>query len=262
MSLFRSVALLASMAAAQNITTSIWLPGAANANQSFIGSVVTQEGDRTTISVAFDVEGIQTEYYGNGPGYVTVEGTTYVAYHLTASDAGSDFTITVDVACSRKDGNGASTCAMTTRDATLEVSILDSYCGSQQGSTTNVFTRTDSPGPDNSDAPTRTWTITETVANVCTGSIDPSVFPQTTTTMSGDEQNLSNDYKLVITGGTEKLGASPTATPTRSGTQSTIALVSSGIGSAGVTQATGAAAPMLTMGPIVAGLGAAAAFFV
>lgn len=260
MSLFRSVALLASVVAAQNITTSIWLPGAANADQSFVGSVVTQEGDRTTISVAFDGEGIQTEYYGVGPGYVTVEGKTYVGYRLTASDAGSDFTITVDIACSRKDEDAASTCTMTTRDTVLEASILNSYCISQRGSTMNVYTRTDSPASGNSDAPTRTWTITETVANDCTGYIDPSIFPQTTTTMGGDDQSLSNNYKLVITGGTEKLEASAAATPTGSSAQSTIALVGSDTGGSGVTRTTGAAAPVLTIAPIMAGLGVVGAF--
>ena len=108
-----------------------------------------------------------------------------------------------------------------------------------------------------------TFTATETVENACTGVVDPSKFPQTTSTFVGDEQYFINNYKLVITAGTEKLNASAAATPTSSGAQSTVALVSSGTaGSSGVAEATGAAAPMLSMAPVLAGLGAAVAFLV
>jgi hypothetical protein len=48
MSLLLTSTLLASVAAAQ-LTTSIWMPGAANGDQSFVGSVIAVQGDRTTM---------------------------------------------------------------------------------------------------------------------------------------------------------------------------------------------------------------------
>ena len=194
------------------------MPGAANANQSFVGSVVSLQDDRTTLSLAFDGEAIATEYYGNGPDLVTVGGTTYVAYGATATDEGSDFAVTVNFACTRENGNAVPTCTVTTQDSATENS---------------------------------------------------SEFPQSTMTMSGDAQYILNNYKLIITAGTEKLSASAAATPTESGAtptgsdaQSTIASVISGTGGPGVAQATGAAAPMRSMAPVLMGVGAAAAFFV
>ncbi|KAF2624894.1 hypothetical protein BU25DRAFT_128226 [Macroventuria anomochaeta] len=232
MSRLLTTTLLASVATAQ-LTTSIWLPGAANANQSFVASVVSLQDDRTTLSLAFDGDAIETEYYGNGPDLVTVGGTTYVAYEATATDAGSDFAVTVNLACTRENGNAVPTCTATTRDREAENSILASHCSSVTGS--------------------------------CTSQIGPSDFPQSTVTMSGDEQFFLNNYKLVITAGTEKLSASAAATPTGSDAQSTAASGTSSAGSSGSSgapQATGAASPMRSIAPVLAGMGAAAAFFV
>ncbi|KAH6644629.1 hypothetical protein C7974DRAFT_24748 [Boeremia exigua] len=220
MSLLFSATLLATVASAQ-LTTSIWLPGAANANQSFVGSVVAQQDDRTTLSLAFNGGAIESEYYGQGPDIVTVGGTTYVAYEASATDEESDFTVTVALACTRENGDAVPTCTATTRGDGPENSILAS----------------------DSDS------------------------PQTTMTMSGDEQYYLNNFKLVITAGTEKLSASAAATPTGStaqstGTQSTVGSIVSSGASSQVVQATGAAVPMRSMAPVLAGMGAAAAFFV
>lgn len=216
--------LLASVATAQ-LTTSIWMPGAANANQSFIGSVVSLQNDRTTLSLAFDGDAIETEYYGQGPDLVTVGGTTYVAYEATATDEESSVTVTVNLACSREDGSAVPTCTAATK--------ID-------GAAANSISGLDSA--------------------------------ESTTTMSGDEQYFLNNFKLVITAGTEKLSASAAATPTASGPTPTgssaqssaasAASAASSAGSSGVAQATGAAAPIRSLAPVLAGMGAAAAFFV
>jgi hypothetical protein len=257
MSLLLSTTLFASLATAQ-LTTSIWLPGAANANQSFVGSVVTQEGDRTTLAVAV-ADSVETEYLGTVPGQVTVAGTTYVGYKETSS--GSDAQITLDFACSRKDGTAVPTCVINT----LSWPPADSDCASQSGGFTTTYTVTDTPF-GNGDGEPVTRTVTETEANACTGIVGASDFPQSTVIMSGDMQYFMNNYQLVITAGTEKLGASAAATPSGSSAQST-----SGSGastgnhtatSSKPLQATGAAGPMITVAPILAGLGAAAAFFV
>lgn len=230
MSLLLTSALLASVATAQ-LTTSIWMPGAANANQSFVGSVVSLQNDRTTISMAFDGDAIETEYYGQGPDLVTVGGTTYVAYEATATDEESSVTVTVNLACSRADGSAVPTCTAATK---IDGAAADTISGLESAAST--------------------------------------------TTMSGDEQYFLNNFKLVITAGTEKLSASAAATPTASGPTPTgssaqssgtsaasgasAASAASSAASSGVAQATGAAAPMRSLAPVLAGMGAAAAFFV
>ncbi|KAF1927096.1 uncharacterized protein M421DRAFT_6299 [Didymella exigua CBS 183.55] len=224
MSLLLKSTLLASVAAAQ-LTTSIWMPGAANANQSFVGSVVSLQKDRTTISMAFDGEAIETEYYGSGPDLVTVGGTTYVAYEATAIDEEGSVTVTVSLACSRADGSAVPTCTAATKIDGAAAEIVSGL---------------------------------ESAAS--------------TTTMSGDEQYFLNNFKLVITAGTEKLSASAAAThtaseptPTGSSTRSSSASAASAASSAassGVAQATGAAVSMRSLAPVLAGMGAAAAFFV
>lgn len=236
------------------------MPGAANANQSFLGSVEWKEGDRTTISLACDGDCMLTEYYGTGPARVTVGGTTYVGYQASATDTGSGNAVTVDLACSRENGSAAPTCTMTTRDAVSESNLHNSYCESQRGTSTTTYTVTDTPWSNNGDGSPVPRIVTETIANMCTGDFDPNVFPQTTMTMSGDEQYFINNYKLVITAGTEKLSASAASTPTGSGARSTSGPSSSR--SSGIAQATGVAAPMRTTAPALVGLAAAAAFFV
>lgn len=237
MSRFLSTALLATAATAQ-LTTSIWMPGAANGRQKFVGSVIDVQNDRTTLKVAFEEGSIETEYYGMGPETVTVGGTTFIAYTVdgidsmestTDSDA-YDFTATVAYQCSRSNAEAVPTCT------------IDTY---GQGSDTTIL-------PGNTEV------------------------PASTTTFSGDEQFLMNNFQLVITAGTEKLDASAAATPTASDAQSTAAqstavqasgAKSSGASatnsaaSSGTAQSTGAAAPMRSAAPILAGLGAAAAFF-
>jgi hypothetical protein len=247
MSLLLTSTLLASVAAAQ-LTTSIWMPGAANGDQSFVGSVIAVQGDRTTISMAFDGEGIETEYYGQGPSTVTLGGTTYVAYEVSATAIVEDVsaTATIDLACSRADNSAVPTCEINTK---VSGGVPDETSGL-------------------SDA--------------------------TTTTMSGDMQYYLNNFPLVITAGEDKLGASAAATPsaseatptgtTGSSAQSSSASVASGASassgvpvasgasaaasaaskaaSSAVAQATGAAAPMRSLAPVLVGMGAVAAFFV
>lgn len=229
MALLLSVTLLATVATAQ-LTTSIWLPGAANANQSFVGSVVSLQGDRTTLSLAFDGDAIETEYYGTGPNLVTVGGTTYMAYeasayqrHYSSSAYGdSDLAAVVRLECTRENSNAVPACATTIQGIGLNNSVLTS----------------------------------------------DSEAARTTLTMSGElQQYYENNFKLTITAGTEKLSASASASPTgaalnSTGTQAPTELPKSSSRTPEATQATGAAGPAPSMVPVLAGLGAAAAFFI
>ncbi|KAF1844261.1 uncharacterized protein K460DRAFT_369127 [Cucurbitaria berberidis CBS 394.84] len=251
--------LFATYAAAQ-LTTSIWLPGAANANQSFVGSVIEQNGDHTTLSLAFEQGPAQTpDYYRSAPDTVTIGGTTFVAYEATAVDpvGESKKTITVSLACSRARASAAPTCTMSTIGAEA---VLSELCAGL--STESQATPVEG-------------------AQYCTNGADLTF--QQTLTLSGDSQHYLNNYQVIITAGTEKLGASAAATPTASSasaTGSTSAPANSGSGSGSSTaagnvssvtgarpsssvpqQTTNAAAPMRSMAPALAGLGAAAAVF-
>ncbi|OAL56381.1 hypothetical protein IQ07DRAFT_526326 [Pyrenochaeta sp. DS3sAY3a] len=126
MSSILATTLFATFAAAQ-ITTSIWLPGAAEANQTFVGSVIAQSGDQTTLSLAFaDGPAESSEYYRSAPPTVTLEGTTFVAYQATAEDPlnDSDNTVTVSLECSRSDTNAAPTCVVSTAGVEAVISEL------------------------------------------------------------------------------------------------------------------------------------------
>ena len=232
MSKLLSTALLATAATAQ-LTTSVWLPGAPVSGLSWVGSVIGVQNDHTTLSVSVKgIEAIGTEYAEEMPETITVGGTTFIAYQATATE--SDFTATVALQCERANGDAVPTCTMTTNGS----------------------------GPEGTIAPTDS---------------DAAIV---TTTMSGDMAGYLNNFPLVITAGEDKLsGASAAATPTASGAQSTGSVspaasakssaasaaksnAASAASSGTTAQSTGAAAPMRSMAPVLAGLGAAAAFFV
>ena len=232
MSKLLSTALLATAATAQ-LTTSVWMPGAPVSGVSWVGSVVSMQDDHTVLSVSMKgIENIGTEYAEEMPQTITVGGTTFIAYEATATE--SDFTATVRLECERANGDAAPTCTGTTEGSSPETTIAAS----------------------DSDAAVMT------------------------TTMSGDMAGYLNNFPLVITAGEDKLsGASAAATPTASGAQSTGSMspaasakssaasaaksnAASAASSGAAAASTGAAAPMRSMAPVLAGLGAAAAFFV
>ncbi|KAF2995248.1 hypothetical protein E8E13_003261 [Curvularia kusanoi] len=225
MSKLLSTALLATAATAQ-LTTSIWMPGVPAPNQSFLGSVMTVQNDRTILAIAPAGEGITTEDFTQFPSTITAGGTTFVAYTVTFQDPDSNFKITAEGECQRANGDADPTCKYTSYGSSPETTVLK--------------TQSDNPA--------------------------------VTTTMSGEEAQYVNNFKVVITAGADQLSASAAATPTGSGAQSTggsstaasVKSSASGSGSAQATgpASTGAAAPMRSMAPVLAGLGAAAAFFV
>lgn len=250
MSSILATTLFATFAAAQ-ITTSIWLPGAAEANQTFVGSVIAQSGDQTTLSLAFaDGPAESSEYYRSAPPTVTLEGTTYVAYQATAEDPlnDSDNTVTVSLECSRSDTNAAPTCVVSTAGVEAVISELCAGLSTQSHAT-----------PVEGE-------------QYCTNS-EALTFEQTLT-LSGDSQYYLNNFQLIITAGEEKLSAVAAATPTGSGASVTgsgspasgssaqTGAAPTGSAASGVPQqSTNAAGPMMTMAPALAGLGAAAAAY-
>jgi hypothetical protein len=243
-STFYTAALLVTCAAAANITTTIWLPGSANANATFLGSVVEQDGDQTLLALAYMSTPSMPNYFTQAPSMATVKGTTFVAYNFTASGSVS---IAARVECRRSSGgvSAVQTCTEETSGADLIISMV---CAGL---------------------------TVESLPAYCTAS--SAVNSANTQTLGGERVYSINNYPLIITGGTEKLGAQAMATPNtssasvtaptagsgpgpRSGTGATPSQTVSG-GSSSAQQATGGVAPLNTMAPALAGLGAAAAVF-
>ncbi|OAL04820.1 hypothetical protein IQ06DRAFT_333123 [Phaeosphaeriaceae sp. SRC1lsM3a] len=235
---FLHAAFLASIASAADITTSIWLPGAANANQSFVGSVVEQNGDQTVLSLAFANAVSTPGYFTSAPDRVTVGGTTFVAYNVSATDSAGPnaAAVTIELECRRPSGgiSAVPTCTLSTLGAN---SVLGNVCAG--------------------------LSVTQ-LPEYCTAS--SAVNVEETQTFSGESQYYINNYPLLITAGTEKLGASAAATPSAGSASITGAGTSGGAApsqsgsraSVPPQQATGAAQPMRTMAPALLGLGAAA----
>lgn len=237
--------LVAASALAANITTTVWLPGGADANQTFLGSVVEQSGDQTIMSMAFAETPISPGYYARAPGTVTLEGETYVAYSVTGTDSGDTDAspVTVGFEC-RRESAGENTVPTCTASTTGLEGAISRFCSglSEQ---------------------------LESVPGYCTNS--SSIQTAETQTFNADTDSIYYlTYPLIITAGSEKLGASAVATPSSSsasvtggsGSGTPAAPSRSVSGASGVVeQTTGGAAPMKTMVPALAGVGAAAAAF-
>jgi hypothetical protein len=248
MSMILYSALFVATASAADITTSIWLPGAANANQTFLGSVIEQSGDQTVLSLAFANAPSTPDYFRSAPQQVTIGGTTFVAYNASATDEGasSAAVVTIELECRRSTGgiSAVPTCTLSTLGAGGMVSDL---CAGLTVASLPAY---------------------------CTASSAMNV--EQTQTFSGESQYYINNYPLFITAGTEKLGASAAAAPSSDsvsvtgagsgaapGTVGISAVPSSTVsGSFGSTpQATGAAVPLKTVTPALVGLGAAVGAF-
>jgi hypothetical protein len=231
-------ALFAAAANAANITTSIWLPGAANANQTFYGSVIAQSGESTVLSLAYANAPSTPDYFRSAPQQATVGGTTYVAYNVSAIDEAASVAVTVTIGLECRRPSGGISAVPTCTLSTLGVGgMISDLCAGLTVASPPEY---------------------------CTAS--SALAAEQTQTFSGESQYYINNYPLIITAGTDKLGASAAASPsagsasvtaagTGSGTVARSQTLSSASGSA--QQATGAAAPMKTMAPALVGVGAA-----
>ncbi|KAH7066735.1 hypothetical protein BKA63DRAFT_424948 [Paraphoma chrysanthemicola] len=224
MSLILVAALLAASVSA-DVTTSIWLPGAANANQTFLGSVVGQNGDQTVLSLAFAQTPSTPDYFSSAPGLATVGGTTYVAYNVSGVDSASSdaATITIELQCRRPSGGASAvpTCTLSTVGAAGVISDLcdglTTFSGESQFFINNY----------------------------------PLIITAGTEKLSATAAGTPRASSATATGAVAASGPS-------AGTASGASPVVSGA-SGSAQQATGAA-PMKTMAPVL-GLGAAAAAF-
>ncbi|EOA85193.1 uncharacterized protein SETTUDRAFT_90080 [Exserohilum turcica Et28A] len=238
MSKIFSAALLASCAAAQ-LTTSIWMPGADSGGVSLKASVVKVDKDRTTMSMALPTESGSSELADIAQ-TITVAGNTYYGFDANAADMGASVYIVGQ--CTRKDtSEKVATCTISTKGLDAAIS---SFCGG------------DDADPD-----------------VCSGG--SALETSMTTTLP---EGYVGMFPIVITAGENLLpsasaggspsatGASATASSTPSGSQAVKSDKPTASGSKDASPTSkstdsAGAAPIMTMVPALAGLGAAAAFF-
>lgn len=244
MSKIFSTALLVSCAAAQ-LTTSIWMPGADGSDMTIKASVMNVDKDRTTLSLALPTQSDSSDTIADIDQTVTIAGNTYYGFDASAENMGVSVHVVGE--CTRKDtADKEATCTMSTKGLDAAISSL---CGGSD------------PDPD-----------------VCnSGNLQLSM----TTTLPEGYFNMA---EVIVTAGQSLLpsasaaaspsvgSASPTASPSGSASGSASGSdaaksdkpTASGSHDASHSskgpEATGAAA-IMNVAPALAGLGAAAAFF-
>jgi hypothetical protein len=256
MSPILSTILFASAAAAQ-ITTSLWLPSLGTSDEqqyNFEASVIASKGDDITMAVGISGDEYPAET-------ITFHGSTAFENIITTSDV----------------------------DGSVSGDMTYSYGCTQQGKKPICVASSNGPAvwSLHCDAYTEYADFTSSLGlpDYC---MSGSLLPESVavTSISLDETEVQT-YAVTITAGEAKLGATAGATPTNSGasptrtptgsltrstTGSTTTSPTGGNNSAGpastpsgsappAEQSKGAAAPMVTLAPALAGMGALVAAF-
>jgi hypothetical protein len=264
MSSILSTVLFASAAAAQ-ITTSIWLPAPYGVEDyTFKASVIASEADAVTMAIDMKVDG---EDIASTADIITFHGTTAFENIITTTDAYGDYEgdLTVSYGCTKQ--RSGPVCAYSYNGPVAWSSFCEDYT-----SYTTVITSTVTYG-DLEEVVTEDYR--DQVPSFC---LSGSVLPEEWAIETASAEDIDvQTYAVTITAGEEILGATAGATPTNSAASPTKSSsetpartpTSSGSGSASspsgspsgtpsppAEQSTGAAAPMNTLAPALAGLGA------
>jgi hypothetical protein len=271
MSSILSTILFASAAAAQ-VTTSFWLPSmdVAPEDVNFQASVVGADGKDVTLAISIDGEdfgGAETMET------VTFHGSTAFETVSTITDYDSDYAgdMTVSYGCT-KSGNSP-VCSYSSNGP----AVWSSYCADYSEymtvlTTTSTYTF-DSPSSVVEQVETQDYR--DMVPDFClTGSLLPESYA--INTLSVGRTDIET-YAVTITAGEELLSATAGATPTTSGASATTKSTGSATPTASSSSPSGsstgnstvpapsptapveqtaAAAPMVTLAPALAGLGA------
>lgn len=273
-------AILFAAAAAAEITTSIRLPNGPPGydDYKYAGSVVAVDGDKTTMAVAITVDNDEGIQYSAITETITMGGSTWIESSFTTAMK-EDADYSYSFGCSMPANTRQSlTCTYSQNGAYL----VSDYCSTESSwaepkTATYEYTYTaDEFGPESVQTVIETYGgDTSNMADFCTAGA--STFPESialqTVTLKGTYARFTD---LIITAGEDKLGASAGATPTTSGARATgtesvsfTTSTASGTGSSTAPtdapanpENTGAAAPMVTMAPALAGLGIAMAALV
>jgi hypothetical protein len=261
--------LFASAAAAQ-ITTSVWLPSSPYSpdDTNFQASVIAAEGDHVTMAISLNVE---DSYAGESTiETVTFHGSTSFENIVTYSDSeyGYEGEATVSYGCSKEADRPV--CAFSSNGP----AVWSEYCADFSDYRT-AYTTTETytfDSPSSVVEQVQTYDNSDLIPDFClTGSLLPESYAVMSMSMKGTKFET---YPITITAGEDKLSATAGATPTNSrasatttptgsvtptvtpsGSNSTVPSSSPTAPNAPAEQ-TGAAAPMLTLAPALAGLGA------
>lgn len=280
-----SVFVFAAGAAAQ-LTTSVWLPGGSlyydrygYSGSGFISninaSIIAKDGDRTTMAINAVPESATFGAYKYSTQTVTFIGTTSFE-SVSVYDYRVGYETTTSMGCSLAE----STKVLCT-SATYGPAMYSRYCSYYTESTTTTRNPTTTRRYTYTNPPqtvTQVYTdlddyydyYSRSVPSFCkSGSELPESVYKTAMTVRPET------YQVIVTAAAEKLTATGGPTPTSSGASGSNA--SSGASGSGGAQNTNApdpsgtgtsqappannAAPMITLSPVIAGLGAAAAYF-
>lgn len=263
MSSILSTVLFASAAVAQ-VTTSVWLPSYGASDYEFKASVVGVDGDAVTMAVSLSAD---DDYYGNSEETVTFHGTTAFENVITTTDSYGDYEgdMTISYGCS-KQGNKP-VCVYSSNGP----AVWSSYC-EDYSSYTTIIVSTETytfDSPASTIEQVSTYDYRDQVPDFClTGSLLPEYYAVNSMSIAASDMET---YAVTITAGESKLsataGASPSnraASPTKTPTGSASVTPTGGSNSTGPSsspsppaqQSTAAAAPMQTLAPALAGLGA------
>ena len=263
MSPILSTILFASAAAAQ-VTTKIWLPGSPGEDDyQFQASIIGADGDDVTMAIEMSGD----DYYGSTE-TVTYHGTTSFENIITTSDSYGSYKgdLTVSYGCSKRGDTPRCTYSYNGPVA------WSSYC-EDYTSYTAVITETSTytyDSPPSTVEQVETYDYRSQIPSFClSGSVLPDEYAIETLSLEDSEVAT---YAVTITAGEEKIGATAGASPTNSGasptkSNSSVKPTSSPSGSNSTSptgtptppaeqSSTGAAAPMKTLAPAIAGLGA------
>lgn len=258
-----STVLFASAAAAQ-ITTSMWLPIPYGSDDyDFQASIVGADGDRVTMAIE--------DASSAGPtNTITFHGSTSFENIITTSDSYGDYEgdMTVSYGCSKR--RGTPVCVVSSNGPV----VWSAYCADYTSYVTTETYTFDSP-PSTVEQ-VATYDYLDSMPDFCsTGSLLPERYAVQTISASDADEAYLGTYAVTITAGEQKLsataGATPSNTPASStpsrSTTPTNSLSSSPTNSGSnssvpspttpAQQSTNAAsAPMKTVAPILAGMGA------
>lgn len=261
MSSILSTVLFASAAVAQ-VTTSVWLPAYGADEYEFKASVVAAEGDTVTMAVEMSAD----DYYG-GAETITFHGTTAFENVITTTDVYGDYEgdITISYGCSQRNNNPV--CVYSSNGP----AVWSSYCEDYSSYATPVVeTETYTfDSPPSTIEQVSTYDYRDQVPEFClTGSLLPESYAIDTVSVRNSDMQT---FAVTITAGAAKLsataGATPSnsaASPTRTSNSESTPTPTGSSNSTGPTntppppseQSTAAAAPMQTLAPALAGLGA------
>ncbi|KAF2652944.1 hypothetical protein K491DRAFT_27822 [Lophiostoma macrostomum CBS 122681] len=269
--------LLFAASAAAQITTSFWMPYPAldSGEAGYVGSVIDVDGGKTTLRIEYDDDtDTDAYYYNDTPQTITLQGSTYYEEYLTTTDSYYGLDYTWSIGCS----HGASTraqphCTESSNGGYIYSAYCDYYTSYTEAyTTTDLYTySSDSYGPATTETFVETYNPSSYIPDFCTESGASTIPESLATTSETLSASYVETYQLVITAGEEKLSAasssssgsgSSSATTTGTGAQSGATGASQSQPTGTASQApdgTGAAMPMITRAPVMAGLGLAVA---